>query len=275
MKNLGVRAHDLNKNDLEELINILESINMSKIQLALTKSFPNNFNFQTIDQDYLHVIANQLQLHQIDVPILGCYTNIIDSNIDQRDLNLNLFKKFLDLSRYFPGSVVATETGSLSDDGYTEKNFTDYAFQKVVSSVKTLVSYATHQNTIVAIEPGTNHPLYTNQLTKELLDIIANPQHLKIIFDPVNLLTPKNYLNQKDIITEAFSLYGDSITACHLKDFKIINHKLVVVPFGKGLLDKSYLFSLINKKSINLNYFLESTSLSDIKDIKDMFQLFM
>ncbi|SPC37981.1 Xylose isomerase domain-containing protein TIM barrel [Latilactobacillus fuchuensis] len=267
LKKLGIRAHDLEAHAIEPLITTLKQLDVSTIQLALSKSFPALFNHGQLPANEVQLIADQLTTNHITVPILGCYLNIIDSNDQKRLTNLALFKQYLAIAHLFPGSVVATETGSVSPAGYTVQNFTQSAFQKVIESVTELVDYAHQINATVAIEPGVNHPLYNNQLVKQLIDQVSDQDHLKIIFDPVNLLTIDNYLDQQILIDQAIINYGPSIIACHLKDFQIINHQLIVVPFGKGALDTAYLFTKLDEMNPELNYFLETAKSPDIEQI--------
>lgn len=81
--------------------------------------------------------------------------------------------------------MVATETGSVKN-GYTEDNFTEEAFLKVMESVKRMVKNAERFGITAAIEAGINHPLYTEKLAKRMIDSIKNrvdvyPNHLHII----------------------------------------------------------------------------------------------
>lgn len=79
---------------------------------------------------------------------------------------------------------------------------------------------------------------------KRLLDDIPS-DNLGVIFDLSNLMNRDVYLNQRQIIDDAFDLLGDKIKVVHVKDFIIKEYDRAVPLFGTGLLDIKYLFTKI------------------------------
>lgn len=79
-----------------------------------------------------------------------------------------------------------------------------------------LVVEAEKFGVIVAIEGGINHPVYSPQVLKRLLDSIDSP-NLQVIFDPANFLNPTNYQRQEEVFQEAMDLLEIEWSSCTLK----------------------------------------------------------
>ncbi|MFJ7747110.1 sugar phosphate isomerase/epimerase family protein [Peribacillus sp. NPDC097295] len=263
--NLGVRAHDMEKRPLAELSEAIAAKGFTCIQLALRKSFEDmNINPGSLSSGLARSIRNSFQQHQVEIAVLGCYINMIHPNLNERNKGLDFFKEHIHFAKNFGCTIVGTETGNVyADIKYTEENFREEPFQAVVNSVRDLVNEAEKFDVIVGIEPGVNHPIYSSKTMKRLLDTISS-QNLQVILDPVNLLTVETYINQEQIIQEAFDLLGDRIVIIHAKDFTIKDGELKTVPVGQGLLDYNKIFSLVKERKPDMKVLMESTKEKDM-----------
>ncbi|WP_071131003.1 sugar phosphate isomerase/epimerase family protein [Enterococcus timonensis] len=234
--NLGIRAHDLVAKDINELTQKLNQSQMTHIQLAVKKSFPELApTLSAITPGAASFLGDTLRASQIKISVLGCYVNISSANPEIRREALVQFKHHLTLARDFGATVVGTETGSV-ETGYTEKNFTEEAYITARNSVIEMVETAEKLGVTVGIEGGLNHPLHTWQRIERLLQDVQSP-NLKIIFDPANLVRPDNFKDQVKFTTDALDHFGDAIAAVHLKDFVMENNQVKIVPVGTGLMD--------------------------------------
>lgn len=265
--NLGIRAHDINSFNPEEIAQIIADKGLSAVQLALKKSFP-NFNIEngSLSPGLANYIGKEFQKRNIQIAVLGCYINIIHPNLSQRKKLLDYFKEHIRYARDFGCSIVGTETGNVHEKmGYTVDNFQEKPFLEVIDSVKELVNEAEKFGVIVGIEAGINHPVYTPKLMKRLLEAVDS-NNLQVIFDPVNFLTEETYLNQEKIFQDAIDLFGDRICIVHCKDFEIVDGKLQVVPVGRGRLNYDFLMKLIKSKKPYINFLMEDTKEPFIDD---------
>lgn len=261
MLNLGIRAHDIKADSLNELVQTIGEKGLTSVQLALAKSFPElNTSLGSLSPGFGKYIGNAFQQKNVQIAVLGCYINMIHPDLDERQAALNRFKEHIRFARDFGCSVVGTETGNVhAKMGYTVDNFEEKPFLDVVESVRELVEEAEKFGVIVGIEAGVNHPVYKSLLLKRLLDEV-NSNNLQVIFDPVNLLTVDSYLNQDEIIKEAIELLGDRIIIVHCKDFIIDQGKLSFVAPGKGLLNYELVMNLVKAKKPFIQFLLESTT---------------
>lgn len=234
--NLGIRAHDVPADTCEELTKKIKKHGLSHIQFAPQKSFPELV--PAIQKSSLGTAAyfhKQFQRSELDLSILGCYVNISSQDPATREKALADFNHQLSLASTYQAAMVATETGSV-EKGYTKKNFTEEAYQTARDSVIRMVQQAEKFGATVAIEAGMNHPLYTYQLAKRLVDEVQSP-NLKIIIDCANLLNMENQDQHTHLIQQALETLDDHIAAIHLKDYQVKENKITFVPVGTGSMD--------------------------------------
>ncbi|MFP3122462.1 sugar phosphate isomerase/epimerase [Ectobacillus funiculus] len=258
--NIGIRAHDMKKRPLEELVQEIANKGLTSIQLALGKSFDFDTGLGSLSPGMAYKIGTAFRNHNIQIAVLGCYINMIHPDQDERRKALERFKEHIRYARDFGCSIVGTETGNVNADiVYTVENFKEEPFQQVVSSVRELVKEAEKFGVIVGIEGGVNHPIYSPKVMKRLLDTIDS-NNLQVIFDPVNFLTIENYMQQEEIFTEAIELFGDRIAILHAKDFIVEDNELKPTAVGKGLLDYDVVIRLIKSKKPFVNILMEETT---------------
>lgn len=254
--NLGIRAHDLQFSDLDSLIAELKHYQLRHIQFAPAKCFPELFA-QTPTKGLADYFSQRLNEQGIKISILGSYVNMAASDLVVREQALTKFKKYTELTNNFNATVIGTETGSVGQ-GYTEKNFTEEAYQIVRKSVSQLVAYAENFGVTVAIEPGQNHPIHTSALAKRLITDIQSP-NLKIILDFANLVSLDNYDNLESLFNQAIEDLHDDIEAIHIKDFIIENQQIKIVPVGQGLMKYDNILKLIKYQKPFIYTSLEAT----------------
>lgn len=260
---LGVRAHDLISTGLSDLIHKIQHFKLNHIQLAPSKSFPQDVpNHLSLNHEFADRCRNALEEAGIQIEVLGCYVNMVHPDQTKQRAALDAFKLHLRLAPHLGAALVGSETGSLGQ-GYCEENFTEEAFASVIAATKELVSEAERHRVTVGIEAGINHPLYNAQLAHQLVQVI-NSDHLKIILDCANLMTPRNYEQQDQIIEEALQLLEPHITVIHLKDFIVKDGKIVFVPVGKGILHFDPILKFMKYKKPHLRGLIESTPESEL-----------
>lgn len=258
--NIGIRAHDLETRPLEQLVKEIADKGLTSVQLALAKSFPSiNTSLGSLSPGMAWQIGQQFKKRDVQVAVLGCYINMIHPDLEERRKGLERFKEHIRFARDFGCSIVGSETGNVQEEiAFTVKNFEEKPFLEVVESVRELVIEAEKFGVIVGIEAGVNHPIYSPQSMKRLLDIVSS-NNLQVIFDPVNYLTVDTYKNQNEIFEEAFELYGDRIVIIHAKDFIVEGNELKTVAVGKGLLNYDVVLKWVKANKPHVNILLEET----------------
>lgn len=268
MLNLAIRGHDLSGvTTLEALAEKMQTQKVHTLQLALGMSFPNwPSESENLNPGVGQMVKGTLQKKTIQIGILSCYINMIHPDSVTREAALTKFESYVRHARYFGAAMVATETGNvLPEIRYTPDNFTDEAFDEMVQSIQRLVKVGEQQQTLIGIEPGLNHPLYSLDRVTELIQRIDS-DYLGIILDPTNLITNETYPDQVSIVEEAFERFGEKIVAFHLKDFQVQNGQIEPVNMGTGLMDYPAICRLVAKKKPGMIVVLEETKDEAIKE---------
>lgn len=272
MTQLAVRGHDLTTGaTLEELPQQIAAKGIQQVQLALGISFPYLPSGKEQLNPGMGTHTKQLfAAENIQIAILSCYINMIHPDEEQRELLLQKFEAYIKHAKFFGASMVASETGCvLPEIRYTEENFTESAFQSVVASVKRLAAAGAVHNTLVAIEPGLNHPIYSIERMQALLEAVDS-EFIGVILDATNLITAETYLQQKELVADAFAAFGEKIVAVHLKDFIIQNNTVVPVGVGQGVMDIAGILGIINQHKPYITIVLEETKDAAIDTAKQL-----
>ncbi|MGN1280263.1 MAG: sugar phosphate isomerase/epimerase family protein [Limosilactobacillus sp.] len=247
--NLGLRAHDTSVHTFEHLFAVTSNYGLNNVQFAPFKFLPPELINSTdlYSPGMLTMIADKFKRAHVKISVLGNYVNIIEYDRAKQQQNLQSFYDSLVAEKFLPAAVVGTETGSvLSPLGYTTDNYTESALQRVISAVTKMSRTAEKLGSLLAIEPGVNHPLYNNYTVRRVLDAVNSP-NLFVIFDLANLLSFENQGRQEQILETAARLYGDRICMFHLKDVQFVNGRKETVPFGTGVVDAERYIAFINR----------------------------
>lgn len=273
MFNLAVRGHDLTKVcDPQDLACQIAEKGIKNVQFALNASFPELSAAAQINPGMGTFFKNEFGQQNVQVALLSCYSNLIHPDPHEREKILQKFERYLFHARYFGASMVASETGSVIPTlGYSEENFTDEVFDELVTVVQRLVKTGERYQTMVGIEAGLNHPLFSNDRIQELIASVPS-DFLGIVYDPTNLITPETASKQVEIVAEAFEKFGERIVCLHLKDYVIEEDRIVSVPLGEGIIPYQAILQIVDQYKPYCYVVLEGTKDEGIKRAVAMIQ---
>ncbi len=284
MLNIGFRAHDFGTfSSSAELGDVVSSVKKNaSIQLALNKSFPNARKWEQWDEEYISSFLSPLFERTVSVGVIGCYINPVCPDPDKREKELQRFERSLSLTDAFRCKVVGTETGSPAlDNSYTLKTSSLENLDNFYKSLERMLNAAVKYDAVCAIEPVCkSHTISSVQRAVAMLEKF-NDEHLKIIYDPINLL-PWIGLTEKDgvqlevpsdeavknFVTESLDAFGDKIVAIHLKDFKLSDQgfKIGDLPSLTGVFKPAILFDQLRARNIDVPILLENHNPKTVKE---------
>lgn len=169
---------------------------------------------------------------------LAAFT-IIDFNIDCDSCLLFCFRFACELGC----KIVATETGHIPSDSL-EAETRDKAFERLIRFASEVLEEAEKFGVLIAIEPVVTNTINTYETMSRMFERIPS-YNLCALVDIVNMLSPENAADQKNIMDNAFKLYKDRINVFHLKDFIISGGKKESAIIGQGSLELGYLLNRI------------------------------
>jgi sugar phosphate isomerase/epimerase len=258
---IGARAHDFGCLPAAELAAKLAAKEMVCAQLAVGKAIAGlTLKPGLLNPGLAGEIGGAFLKHGVQIAVLGCYVNPIHPDPATRKSLLGLFKEHLRFARDFGNGLVALETGSVNADYLPHPdNHGEEAFQQSLASIAELVAEAEKFGVLVGIEAVATHPVSTPRKMRRILDAIGS-SNLQVVFDPVNLLTLENHLEQERVIAESLDLFGDRIAIIHAKDFIISRGEFQPVGTGLGLLRHDLVMRFAVRQKPGISILLEGTS---------------
>lgn len=267
---IGIRAHDMEKASLEDLVQNMNSMGFSCTQLALKKAI-HTFNVEpeAMTPGMAFYIKEIFEKNKVDIAVLGCYLNLANPVEEQRKEIIETYKSHIRFASILGCGMVGTETGAMNVEySYEQSNHSKEALEVFIESLKVVVDYSEKMGVIFGVEPVYKHIMSDIDRTYKVLSSVNSP-NLQVIFDPVNLLSVNNYNRQDEIIKGGFQLFGRDIAVIHAKDFKVEGEEIISLPSGSGLLNYELLMSKIKTHKPFIHVLLEDTNPSNVVYAKE------
>ena len=149
----------------------------------------------------------------IEISVLGSYIDFTTDDEDAWKKHRDEFVAALKISK----SLGALYVGSESSYGEVDMENKARLFLKLIKRLDDVLNEADKYDAYVAMEPVASHTLYNADLTAEMINTL-NSRRLKIIFDPVNMLTKERVDSQETLWRECIDAFGKEVEIIHLKD---------------------------------------------------------
>lgn len=243
MKNIsyGLRGHDI-ADSFDDMCRTAKEYGIKNLQFALAKTVNNiDFDKTGYDKEVSLKIKTELDKYGLKIAVLGCYINPAEQNTHSLGIQLKRFESFIDYAYDFNAGVIGTETGY----GSIEYLHSDDNYRFFLNNMEPVMRKAEDKGVFIGIEPVWTSTIYSPQRMKQMLDDMKS-DNLRVILDISNLMSADNYKNQKQIIDDAFELFGSRISTVHLKDFDFKDGKKIFELPCRGLLEIKYLLYKIS-----------------------------
>ncbi|MEG1406439.1 MAG: TIM barrel protein [Ruthenibacterium sp.] len=210
---IGARAHDYGRQSAASLFKKMNADGFDTMQLACKKVLTGVTETCDITQELLTEIKTELAKNALTVGVYGSYVEL--GLVDEKSRAAQAADLIAQLpkARFLAAGCVASETTSRAAQPCATQNEAMAALRK---SLCEILPAAENARVIVAVEPVESQTLCTPELTRALLKDMKSPW-LRVVFDPVNLITADTLLTQQNLWQRAFDCFGDAIVAVHLK----------------------------------------------------------
>lgn len=243
MKNVsyGLRGHDI-ADSFDDMCRTAKEYGIENLQFALAKTV-SSIDFDRIgyDKELSKKIKTELDKSDLKTAVLGCYINPVEQDTHSLGTQLKRFENFIDYAYDFNAGVIGTETGY----GNIEYLHSDDNYRFFLNNMEPMMCKAENKGVLIGIEPVWTSTIYSPQRMKQMFDDTKS-DNLRVILDISNLMSADNYKNQKQIIDDAFELFGSRISTVHLKDFDFKDGKMIFALPCQGLLEIKYLLDKIS-----------------------------
>ncbi len=219
---IGVRAHDYGKRSIEELAVLLHDEEYQAAQLALPKAFTGIDSYQDITLKHLEQIRRAFEKNGIAIPVFGCYMDLGNPDGRVRGYAVDTLKKCLRWGKELGAQVVGTETACPRLSPEERRQWKPY----MLDSIKRVMEEAVKADMPLALEPVYWHPLTDLETTLEVIDLIGDKDHLRLIFDASNLLEFPETTDQDRLWSSWLESVGEYVDVMHIKDFSLGRSRL-------------------------------------------------
>ena len=259
--NIGIRLHDTAPGTLKERLAFARAQGFSCAHVALSKvldDFAMEEAPRKLTEEYAHGVRETFEESGLECAVLGCYLNLADPNPERRAQTQEIYKAHLRFAARIGARVVGTETYANPESVFAEPvPQSEEAFRLLLDSLKPVIRCAEETGTVLAVEPVWSHIISTPERAARMLEELPS-DHLQIILDAVNLISPQEAGRAEEIIRNALSLLGDRVRILHMKDFVITPEgEMDACACGLGLMRYERLLSFA--KDRNLPMTLENT----------------
>ncbi|WP_062050036.1 sugar phosphate isomerase/epimerase [Bacillus sp. JCM 19034] len=261
---VGALAHLFGTHSYKEMARTLGDYEVNHVQLAIWKAF-NDYDFTNpgiLNPGLVRNIKKEFDRNGVDISIIACYLHLFDEDELNHQVFLQRYKELIRYASQFGAPMIATEVGRPRPNGVFEKDW-----DKLYHSLLELIEEAKAWGVIVGLEAAHGHLIGSASTLKQMLDEL-NSSQVGVVLDPGNLLTQENYLEQDEVIEEAFQLLGDRIVACHAKD-RFIDDSGVLKETspGLGLLNYDLFLKRLHQYKPECPIIIEHTKPSDMKRV--------
>lgn len=260
---IGVRAHDYGKRKIDEMAVLLHDEEYQAAQLVLPKAFIGIDSYDQITSRHLEQIRRAFDKNGIQIPVFGCYMDLGNPDHDVRRYAVDTLKKCLSLGKELGANVVGTETA------YPRLNSVQKQLWKpcMLDSIKRVMEEAVRVNMPLALEPVYWHPLADLDTTEEVITMIGDKDHLRLIFDASNLLEFPDTTDQDSLWTDWLERVGDCVDVLHIKDFSLGPGKIYQSEvLGNGVLKYQAISRWLQKQNREIYLLREEMNLLFAKE---------
>ena len=266
MLQIGVRLHDVNTTKdramqtLEARAQTARAEGFCCVHLALSKVMAGlTFDEAAMTEGLAMHVKRVFARNELDVAVLGCYLNL--AHPDPRKLKeiQSRYYANIRLAALAGAGTVGTETGAPNGDYHYEPAC--HSRESLIAFLRGLepvVAEAERRGVTLAIEPVWTHIVWNADRALEVIRAMGS-RNLRIIFDPVNLLSPENVDDRERVIGEAMDKLCDRIAVVHLKDYLPERGQLKNVAAGIGQMDYSAILAFLKARKPYVQATLENT----------------
>lgn len=240
----GCRAHDFGKQSAASLAQTLHTRGYDAAQLAIPRAIEGISSFEEIHEPCLVEIQKAFGDANVEISVLSCYMDLSASDEAARLAGVENVRLRLRDAKFLGARQVGSETAcrALTPDERAD------GVPRMLDSILRIVEEAARIDAVFAVEPVGFHPLGRPEILQKLLDTVADPVHLKVIFDPVNLFGSDVVARQEEVWREWTQVIGRQLGAVHVKDACVTaDGTLRQMPLGQGQMDYRFIAAWLHQ----------------------------
>lgn len=230
---IGVRAHDYGKRKIEEMAVLLRDEGYGAAQLVLPKAFMEIGGYGDVTPEILKRVRRAFERNDVEIPVLGCYMDLGNPDAQVREYAVRTLEQCLVWAKELGAGVVGTETAYPRLTRAEKQTWKPF----MLESIERVMDTACREDVCLALEPVYWHPLTDLETTLEVVRMVGDEKHLRLIFDASNLLEFPDRTDQDALWTGWLEKIGRYVDVMHIKDFSLDRRgRYQPEPLGKGVM---------------------------------------
>ncbi len=255
MIQIGVRLHDVNTTKDKALQTLEERVKTAKaegfrcVHLALAKVISGvTFDEAAMTEGLAMHIKRVFAENDLDLAVLGCYFNLAHPDpVKLREIQAKYYAH-IRVAALSGACMVGTETGAPNAAyRYEPACHSREALNSFLRGLEPVVEEAEKRGVTLAIEPVWSHIVWNADRALEVIRAMGS-RNLRIIFDPVNLLSLENVDDRDRVIGDAMDKLCDRIAMVHLKDYGREKDGLSNLAAGTGEMDYGAILAFLKAR---------------------------
>lgn len=260
---IGVRAHDYGKRKIEEMAALLHDEGYGAAQIVLPKAFMEIDRYEDVTPEILERVRRAFEKNGLEIPVLGCYMDLGNPDGKVREYAVKTLKQCLAWGKELGAGVVGTETAYPHLKEEEKKLWKPY----MMDSIQRVMETAQRLDMRLALEPVYWHPLADLESTMEVIRMVGDEEHLRMIFDASNLLEFPESTDQDELWTCWLEKIGDYVDVLHIKDFSLDKRRRYQPePLGKGVMRYEAVSRWLRKQRRKISLIREEMSLLFVEE---------
>ena len=257
---IGIRLHDTVPGTLSERLAYVRKQGFTCAHLAMSKAltgFAMKDAPRLLTEELAAECREAFQSNDMTCVVLGCYLNLADPDPEERTRTQEIYRAHLRFSRLMGAEIVGTETYANPKSHFSSPApENEEAFQLFLSGLRSVVRWAEEEDAILAVEPVFSHIISTPERAERMLDAVPS-DHLRIILDGVNLISPAHAEDPETVIEDAIHRLGDKVYMLHMKDYVREGDKMRSMACGLGRMPYEQLLRFAKQRDLAMT--LEDT----------------
>ncbi len=274
MYSLGVMVREVKRPTFDESLERIHDMGFESVQFNL-----NVLGYATVPETLPPGKAGEIGAtfwaYGLNLAAISGTFNAAHPDETVRKAGINGIKVLSEAAEDMGTRIITLSTGTRDPDNLWKThpdNDTEIAWTAMINTITRLIKIAEANSVILAFKPEASNIVNSVEKAIRLIEQVDS-ENLKVVLDPVNLVTPDTIDQQLEIFTNAFSLLSDRIALVHISDvagWKELTGEAQRVPAGKGRIDYPGFIRLLKKSVYQGPLILQGLDEMDMKPSRDM-----
>ena len=274
MYSLGVMVREVKRPTFDESLERIHDMGFESVQFNL-----NVLGFATVPETLPPGKAGEIGAtfwaYGLNLAAISGTFNAAHPDESVRKAGIAGIKVLCEAAEDMGTRVITLSTGTRDPDNQWKthpENNSEIAWTAMVNTMSRLVKIAEANSVILAFKPEASNVVNSVDRAIRLIEQVDS-ENMKVVLDPVNLVTPDTIDQQLEIFTNAFSLLTDRIALIHASDvtgWKESTGEAQRVAAGKGLINYPGFIKILKRSVYQGPLILQGLEENDMKFSRDM-----